>query len=161
MHGDPEEGGGARSARPPSNATDDDSAEHPIARGRKTRESREDLNPKLTRSSGSGSTPTPIYEEASPEDSERSEEEQSPSLVPEHDDVAVPRSSTVAARQAPDDSTAADSAEAPLHPIAHGRKERASREEMAKLSRPPPRKAKDDGTLLASVQEGDAPTPLE
>lgn len=114
--------------------------EHPIARGRKPRVSREELNPKIARS--------PLVRSGQPRQQGfgpvAEEEVASNDLLPSvndagdqqsrDDEVVIHRASTAAARKGiiPDDS-----ADAPAHPIARGRKVRPSREEMPRNFRPP------------------------
>ena len=118
--------------------------EHPIARGRKARASREEQNPKIARSppvrkdkpTMQGFGPVAEEEVASNDAEPNLDESSAGGEQPRTDEVVIPRASVAAARKGiiPDDS-----AEAPVHPVARGRKARASREEVAKNFRPPPR----------------------
>jgi len=122
--------------------------EHPIARGRKARESREEMNPKLYRSSpgttagerlpavwpkGSPSIPEEFVEESTQQGANASDE----TIMRDEGMVTLTRSSTVAQRR---DPGLRDSPAAPQHPVARGRKPRESRETLNGspcMTRPP------------------------
>ena len=124
--------------------------EHPIARGRKARASREEQNPKIARSppvrkdkpTMQGFGPVAEEEVASNDAEPNLDESSAGGEQPRTDEVVIPRASVAAARKGiiPDDS-----AEAPVHPrplprpLPSRREARASREEVAKNFRPPPR----------------------
>ena len=124
--------------------------EHPIARGRKARESREDMNPKLYRSSPgtrAGERQPAVWPNGSPSIPEEFVEETTQQGADESDEtimrddacmVALMRSSTVAQRHG--DPGPLDSPSDPQHPVARGRKPRESRETLngsPSMARPP------------------------
>lgn len=124
-------------ARPAARVRMSDEVLHPIARGRRNRASREDCNPKLARSppvrqgkkpgGGFGDIKEEEVTQNDPVGQVEEPEERSA-------EAGALRASVVAQRKG---IIPEDSADAPTHPIARGRRVRASREEIAKIFRPP------------------------
>ena len=108
----------------------------PIVRGRKVRASREELNPKLARSPGKVTPMGGVAEDECselqkwPTSSSNAEDEELRDARKD-DESPMLRASTLASRPA------TDSTDNPEHPVARGRRERESREEVARSARPP------------------------
>ena len=117
----------------------------PVLRGRKVRASREELNPKLARSPGKLTPMGGVLEDDLgsfvkwPRNSSKDEEFHE---IRKDSEAPMLRASTIATRPV------TDSTIRPEHPVARGRRERESREEVARSSRPP--QARETTTVSTS-----------